>query len=269
MKGEILGIDGTKRGEMELPKYFEYPVRKDLIKRAFLSWQSEQRQPYGASWLAGKRGSASGIISHQRRAWKGGYGKGISRIPRKIMSRNGSSFNWVGAFISGTRGGREAHPPKAEKDWRKKINKKENKKALYSAIAATVSPDIIKKRYKNADEAIIKKLKFPIIVEEKILEVKKIKEIKQIFEKLLNGLIKTALPKKRFRAGKGKMRSRPYKKQKGLLLVTAKGGLISARNLGIETVDVANLNIGHLAPGGEEGRLTVYTENAIRELNKK
>jgi len=269
MKAEILSIEGTKKGEIELPKYFEEPIREDLIKRAFISWQSEQRQPYGAFWLAGKQKSASGKIKHGRRKWKGQYGKGISRIPRKIMSRHGSSFNWVGAFVSGTKGGREAHPPKAEKIWEKKINKKEKKKALHAALAATASQKIVQKRYGLAKELGIEKLKFPIIVEEKILDVKKIDEFKRIIEKLLDGLIKIALPERRIRAGKGKMRSRPYKKQKGLLIVTAKDGLKSVGNLGIEIINVNTLNIGNLAPGGKAGRITIYTEDAIKELIKK
>ena len=47
-------------------------------------------------------------------------------------------MNWVGAFAPGTVGGRRAHPPKSEKIWSKKINKKENAKAIRSAISATL-----------------------------------------------------------------------------------------------------------------------------------
>jgi len=269
MKANVLTITGGPKGDLELPKYFEETIRTDLIKRAFLAWQSTQRQPYGAFPRAGKQKSASGKISHQRRAWKGHYGKGISRIPRKIMSRRGSSFNWVGAFISGTRGGREAHPPKAEKNWIKKINEKENKKALFSAIAATASLEFIKKRYENINYIDIEKIKFPLIVENKILDIKKANEIKEIIKKLVDGLAVIAMPEKNFRAGRGRMRSRRYKKQKGLLLVTANKEKIPARNLGIEVVNVSELNIGHLAPGGNPGRLAIYTENAIKELFKK
>jgi len=269
MKADVLTITGIKKSEVELPIYFENHVRHDLIRRAFLAWQSEQRQSYGANWRAGKESSASGKISHQRRAWKGHYGKGISRIPRKIITRRGSSFNWIGAFVSGTRGGREAHPPKAEKDWTKKINKKENKKAMYAAIAATANSDLIKQRYENAEKADL--LKFPIIVEDKISEIKKTNEIRSIIEKLINGLVEIAFSRKSMRAGRGKMRSRPYKRQKGLLLVVASDKMKSraAENLGIEVVSVSELNIGHVAPGGNAGRLTIYTENAIKELSKK
>ena len=268
MKADVLTISGQKKGEVELPNYFEEPLRNDLIKRAFLAWRSEQRQPYGTFPRAGKESSSSGKISHQRRAWKGHYGKGISRIPRKIITRRGSSFSWIGAFVSGTRGGREAHPPKAEKNWTKKINKKENKKALYAAIAATANIKILQNRYEKAANA---NIKLPLVVEDKISEIKKTNEIRAIIEKLVSGLNEIAFSRKSMRAGRGKMRSRKYKVQKGLLFVVANKEMKSkaAENLGIEVVSVPELNISHVAPGGNPGRLTIYTENAIKELGKK
>jgi hypothetical protein len=43
-------------------------------------------QPYGSMKGAGAGYSASGIVRHRRHAWKSAYGKGMSRVPRKIMS---------------------------------------------------------------------------------------------------------------------------------------------------------------------------------------
>jgi len=269
MKTSILNLNGEKKGEVELPRFFNEPIRKDLIKRSFEVWQCDQRQPYGAFWLAGKQNSASGIVSHQRRKWKTVCGYGISRIPRKIMSKKGSRFTWRGAFVAGTKGGRQAHPPKSEKIWAKKINSKEKKMALNFAIAATADPEIIKNRYERMQDIDFKKINFPIVIEEKIMDIKKTDEMKKLLEKLLDGMINIAIPKKNNRAGRGTMRSRPSKRQRGLLIVTEKDGLKSAENLGIEVANVKELNIGHLAPGGEAGRITIYTENAIRELNKK
>ena len=42
--------------------------------------------------------------------------------------------------------GRRAHPPKVEKIIEEKINKKEYQKALFSAISATASSDVVKNR---------------------------------------------------------------------------------------------------------------------------
>ena len=114
----------TEKGTKDLPIQFHEQVRTDLIQRAVLSLQAEGRQAYGTKPGAGTRQVSE--ISRRRRDYKGTYGIGISRVPRKIMSRNGTRMNWVGAIAPGTVGGRQGHPPKAEKNWTQKINEKEN-----------------------------------------------------------------------------------------------------------------------------------------------
>ena len=87
MKAQVLSLDGMKEKEIELPKCFEEEVRKDIIKKAFESEISTLRTPYGSFEFAGKLVSASGKIKHRRRKWKTAYGKGISRVSRKIKSK--------------------------------------------------------------------------------------------------------------------------------------------------------------------------------------
>ena len=128
MKIKIVDQEKKETGSKDLPKQFSEPIRKDLIKRAVAVLQANRRQRYGAKPEAGKRPSAS--LSKRRRKYRGSYGLGISRVPRKILSRRGTRFNWVAAFIPGAVGGRRAHPPKASKLWEQKINKKENRKAI-------------------------------------------------------------------------------------------------------------------------------------------
>src|SRR3989338_2841221 len=144
MKLAILDSTNNKTGEIELPSQFKEEFRPDLIYRSVLAIQSHKRQTYAASAKAGKRASAK--LSRRRREYRGSYGFGISRVPRKIMSRRGSRMNWVGAFAPGTVGGRRAHPPKSEKIWSKKINKKENAKAIRSAISATLLKEVVVSR---------------------------------------------------------------------------------------------------------------------------
>ena len=134
---ELISIDGQKKGSIELPKAFESELRIDLIKRAYDSEQSYQKPSYGAFEWAGKQTSATKQMKHARDGYKAHYGQGISRVPRKALSRRGSRFFWVGAFAPGTRGGRAAHPPKPFKNQEKRINKKEKIKAFYSAISAS------------------------------------------------------------------------------------------------------------------------------------
>ena len=99
MKLNILDTSKNKTGEISLPVQFNEEVRSDLISRAVLSLQSNRRQAYGAMPEAGKRYSST--LSKRRRRYRGSYGHGISRTPRKILSRNGSNMNWVGAFVPG------------------------------------------------------------------------------------------------------------------------------------------------------------------------
>ena len=132
MKLNILDISKNKVGEINLPTQFKEDVRTDLMRRAVLALRSNNRQPYGSMKEAGKRSSST--LSKRRRRYRGSYCLGISRTPRKILSRRGTRMNWVGAFAPNTVGGRRAHPPKAEKCLQKKINKKERKTAIRIGI---------------------------------------------------------------------------------------------------------------------------------------
>jgi len=110
MKVPVLDKTGKESGKKELPSQFNETVRPDLIHRAVLTVQANSRQPYGSNVDAGMLVSAK--LSRRRRDYKGAYGIGISRSPRKIMTKHGTRFNWVGALAPNTRGGRRAHPPR-------------------------------------------------------------------------------------------------------------------------------------------------------------
>ena len=133
---KIINIDGKEEGSKKLPVQFNEPINPDIIKRAVLAIRSHNIHPRGADPMAGEKSVAK--LSRRRRDYKSSYGHGISRAPRKIISRRGMRINWIGAFAPGTRGGRRAHPPKASKIWGQKINTKENRKAIRSALAASL-----------------------------------------------------------------------------------------------------------------------------------
>jgi len=147
MKVKIIDTKGASAGEKELPSQFNEAFRSDLIKKAVIVIQNNRRQPYGADPRAGKKHSA--YVSKRRSAYRTTYGIGQSRTPRKVMSVRGTRFNWVGAFVPQTVGGYRAHAPKAEKVWSQKMNKKERRKAIRSALAATMTIEIVKQRNVN------------------------------------------------------------------------------------------------------------------------
>ena len=264
MKINILDQASNKTGEIQLPKQFEEEFRPDLIQRAVLTIQSHKRQPYAASAVAGKRASAK--LSRRRRDYKTSYGFGISRVPRKILSRRGSRMNWVGAFAPGTVGGRRAHPPKTEKLWWKKINEKERAKAIRSAIAATMLKEIV------AQRGHIVPGNYPFVLDGGFELLNKTQEVIDAFVKLgLESELQRA-QNKTVRAGKGKSRGRKYKKRKGPLIVVAKKDNLynAVKNIpGIDVTEVRNLNAELLAPGAKAGRLTLWTIPAIDMLEKE
>lgn len=69
-----------------------------------------------------------------------------------------------------------------------------------------------------------------------------------------------------------KVRGSRYRIKKGPLVVVNDEGETLTRALrnipGIDIVNVQRLNIKYLAPGGQLGRLTIYTQGALSELGK-
>jgi len=263
MKTQILDITGKKLKDIEIPGIFSEPVREDLISKILEA--KKTRQPYSPNPVAGRQTAASGKIVHRRHVWRSGYGRGISRIPRKIMSRSGSQFNWVGAEISSTRGGRRAHPPKIISMINSsKINKKEARIALISALSATANKKQVSSKYKRIDEKDLKEL--PIVVESKIIKLKT-KELLGSIRKILGDKIfEVTLKNKEVRSGRGKLRGRKYKSNAGILIVTGKNEKIKTKIFSVKNTE--NIGISDLAEGSP-GRLTIYTESAINDLQEK
>lgn len=264
MKLNVISAKGEKLKQVEMPEQFNEELRADIIKRAVLAIQSHNRQRYGAAPMAGKRASAK--LSRRRRDFKGSYGLGISRVPRKIMSRNGTRMNWTGAFAPGMVGGRRAHPPKSSKSWDEKVNKKENRKAIRSALAATLIKEIVQSRGHKVPE------NYPFLMDSSIENTGKTKEIKNILQTIGATADLERADVRKIRAGKGKLRNRKYKTRTGpLLVVSDKCELLkSARNIpGVEIIEIKNINAELLAPGCNPGRLTLYTDAAIEKLKKE
>jgi len=264
METNVYDLNGQPKEKIKLPKVFSEPIREDLILRAFLVTQSKKRQPYGTDVLAGKRTSAH-YHGKRRERWTM-MNREMARMPRIHGKGVPAHLLWAARFVPQAVKGRRAHPPKVEKIWEQKINKKERKKAIRSAIAATANKELVLKRGHKIEK--IEKL--PIVVEDKIQEIKKAKELVEFLKKI--GLEKELerIKKKKVRAGKGKMRGRKYKKKIGpLIVITEDKGISKAvKNLsGINVCRVENLCAEYLAPGAMPGRLTIFTKSAIKKLS--
>lgn len=252
MKIDVVNLEGKKVKSLELPEQFSENYEPVLVKRAVVAIEANSRQPYGAMEEAGEGVSAK--LSRRRRDYRGAYGHGISRVPRKIFWRRGTQFGWAGALAPGTRGGRRAHPPKSWKGWGLKINDKERRKAIRSALAGLVDKGTI------------------WIIDSRLEDISKTRDFRNFLMaiKLEEDLVKAET--KKIRAGKGKSRGRKYKSKQGLLVVVSKRCNLQKVVSGIRGFDVAtveSLNAKLLTSGHERTRKTIWTEEAVNRLAKE
>lgn len=245
----VYGTDGKVKGKLKLPEVFNTPFRPDLIRRAVVSAQANRRQRYGPSKEAGMRHAVS--------TW--GKGRGVARVQRLSQGRRGAeSPNNVG--------GRRAHPPRPEHSFEKKINQKEKKLAIASALAATSDLDRVRARGHKFKEG----LTVPVIVDDSMEKLERTKDVLSMLDSVgLSPDIERATDGKHIRAGKGKMRGRRFRKPRSILLVATEGSpiLMGARNLpGVNTIYPKGVNAELLAPGGDPGRLVVFSKKAFETI---
>ena len=262
MKVDIFDLDGKASGKIELPAVFDEKIREDLIRRAVIATLSNLRQPYGTDPMAGKRTSAHYHGSRHHRYSM--MNKEMARLPR-MHGKLSPHLMWRVRFVPQAKKGREAHPPVVEKIWDQKINKKEKRKAIDSAIAATANKEIVLRRghkIKNVKE-------LPIVVQDEMQKITKTKDLIKFLISIGLGRELERLSERGIRAGKGKLRGRKYKKKTGFLFVIAEDNGISkaVKNIpGSDVARVSNLSANYLAPGTHAGRLTIWTKAAIEKL---
>ena len=246
---KIIGLDGKATGELSLPQVFNSVLRRDIIIKAVVAQQSHGFQPQGRDPMAGKRTTAESF----------GVGRGISRVPR--IGGHGP-LSGTAAFAPGTMGGRTAFPPVTSKRIAKSINKKERRVALDSAIAATGSKELVAKRGHKFDENI----EIPLVVTDEIESFAK----SSVAKTFLNA-IGVWDDIHRVRKSK-KIRGANRKHSVGPLVVVSEyqGAQKAFKNFeGMDIVRVKDLNVEALAPGTQPGRLTIWTESAIKSLSDR
>ena len=270
---EVYEIDVEMGKKVSLPEPFTTSIRTDLVKLAVASARANRRQAYGSNAHLGKRKPMAGM-KHSVEWW--GKGRGVSRIMRRTGQRRG-------AQNPHTLGGRRAHGPKVEKDWSRKLNQKERRAARNSALAATVSMDAVSARGHRFDDEVehlpIVLGNYSEVVDGKTTEYdiesfnhgSATRKAAAIFDQLgLGPDLERARNGRKIRAGKATMRGRVHKTPKSVLLVVKeKAGLAqAARNLpGVDVVAAKDLCAEDLAPGGDLGRLTVFTQSALEAMN--
>ena len=98
----------------------------------------------------------------------------------------------------------------------KEINQKEKQKAFRSAVAASISQDLLRSRGHTFDGAV------PIVFEDKFEALGRTQDvISALTTAGVYNDIERAKESKKVKAGRGKMRGRRFKQRKSLLIVTA------------------------------------------------
>uniref|UniRef100_A0A2R8MNT4 Large ribosomal subunit protein uL4 n=1 Tax=Callithrix jacchus TaxID=9483 RepID=A0A2R8MNT4_CALJA len=230
-KGESSGKNVT------LPAVFKAPIRPDIVNFVHTNLRKNNRQPHAVSELAG----------HQTSAESWGTGRAVARIPR--VRGGGTHRSGQGAFGN-------------------IVNTTQKRYAICSALAASALPALVMSKGHRVEEV----PELPLVVEDKVEGYKKTKEAVLILKKLKAwNDIEKVYASQRMRASKGKMRNRRRIQRRGpCIIYNEDNGIIKAfRNIpGITLLNVSQLNILKLAPGGHVGRFCIWTESAFRKLDE-
>jgi large subunit ribosomal protein L4e len=255
MKASILEMDGKTSKKVDLPQIFDTPLRSDLVRRAFWLLHSHSIQPKGRDPMAGMKTSAE--------TYNPPTGRGVARVPRVKGERHPRSGQAAG--IASVVKGRTTHKPRAEKVVYLKINRKERRLALASAIAFTGSEESVLARGHRA-----KRLGLPLVVSDDVESIGKTAELLTLFEKLkLTEEVERLYDGIKRISGKARLRGRTSRERTGpLIVVTNDRGVGRAAESipGVEVATASSLNVLQLAPGGVPGRLTLWTESALTAL---
>ena len=256
MNANVLNLQGSVKSTIEMPSAFDETVREDLIRRAVLAEQSTQRQPQGHSLLAGMNTTARyyGTMS----SYRSGRHMGIAIRPRQKLG--GGRQGDVRRIPSAVKG-RRAHPHRIEKTLIESINKKEYQKAIRSAASATVKAEYVAKKH-------VVDAKVPLILSDEIESIKKTKDLMKVLEtlKISNDLARSKDPS--IRKGLRRLAQRRHFRKSLLIVVGKDNGVVkAARNIpGVDACTTSTVRANLLAPGGVPGRVTLWSESAVKSL---
>ena len=254
----MYSVEGKALREVELPAQFSADVRYDLISRAAISDQTKLYQPKGNDPRAGMGTSAR--YRGRKEDFGSGKNKGMAIRPREVLPKG--RLGKVKRIPSAVKG-RRAHPPHVNKIIIEKVNKKEYRVALVSAIAATAHKDVVQLRGHKVS------MNLPLVLESSFESVSKTKDA----YRALSALIGPDLARSNYGKPRSGVRARKGGKvyPKSAIIAVSKDAPIlkAARNIpGVDVVKVSDLSVLALAPGAKAGRLAIYTEAALAEIAK-
>jgi large subunit ribosomal protein L4e len=244
--------------EVRTPQVFSTAIRNDIVQFVHDNLSKNTRQARGVDPNAG--------MKHSAESW--GTGRAAARIPR--IGGSGTSRSGQGAFGNMCRKGRMSFPLHVWRRWHRKVNLRQRRHALASALAASSVWGLV-----NARGHRIENLpQLPLVLDNQVNLISQTKEAVKMLKAFgLYDDVERVVKAKSLRPGRGKMRNRRFKKRRGPLVVVdneAQALERALRNIaGVDVLNVNRLNIRNLAPGGQLGRLLVFTEGALAELKQQ
>jgi len=158
-------------------------------------------------------------------------------------------------------------PTKQWRRWHRKVGVAQKRYAICSAIAATGVPSLVMAKGHVIDGI----PEVPLVVADSVQSFTKTKQAVEFLRRNKAWAdIAKVYASRRMRAGKGKLRNRRHVQKLGPLVVYDQDqGLTKAfRNIpGCDAIQVDNLNLLKLAPGGHVGRFIIWTESAFKKLD--
>ncbi len=253
---EIMNLQGSPQGKLELPEIFQEQIREDLIRRAVVAENTLRLQPKGHYPLAGMNTTARyyGAMN----SYRSGRHMGVAIRPRQKLA--GGRQGQVRRIPSAVKGKR-AHPHVIEKRLIEEINNKEYQKAIRSAVAATAHKELVKLHH-GAEIA-------PFVLSNDVESVRKTSEVAAILERLKMSEDLRKSKNGSLRKGQRRLSHRRHFRRSILIIVKEDKGIVkAARNIpGVDVCTTRNLTASLLAPGGVAGRATVWSENAVSAVS--
>jgi len=160
-------------------------------------------------------------------------------------------------------------PLKTWRRWHRKVNIKQKRHAVASALAASaITPLVLARGHRiNAIPNL------PLVLDDKVEGIEKTKDVVALLKRFgAYEDVERVIDSKSIRPGKGKLRNRRYRLKRGPLFIYHNENvtlLKAVRNIpGVEISNVHRLNLRQLAPGGHLGRFIIWTESAFKALDK-
>merc|ERR1712054_146800 len=146
--------------EVRMPHVFLAPVRNDLVSFVHQQLSRNTRQAHGVDKKAG--------MKHSAESW--GTGRAVARIPR--VSGSGTHRSGQAAFGNMCRKGRMSHPLQTWRRWHRKVNLRQRRHALASAVAATACAPLVMAR----GHRVMGVSQLPLILDDTVGQISKTKE---------------------------------------------------------------------------------------------